>query len=244
MNNNILNNKFFVVFLLFLIITFSFVSNCFAYTEISPLNDKYTFFMPDNISKQILSIKDKIPELGNNDYYYYISTSFFYKRTYLIFFPKANVNYLYGSIQHNDSIWSYTDTGFDKNILYTFTHSSSDLTSHTLELDLDNMKKTTSSIGLNSGTAVLCTYNPDDNYFWCTTNIPFYNDKEKSNLWVNSNSSFFRISPAVEIPALETAEQVPEAMATALKMIIPVSLVLLSILLLIYLMRSLIYRSL
>lgn len=80
---------------------------------------------------------------------------------------------------------------------------------------------------------------PSENYwyFLCYTNADICDE---------SGTVFFHQAPvtAVEIPALETAEQIPEAMATALKMIIPVSLALLSILLLIYLMRRLICRSL
>ena len=69
------------------------------------------------------------------------------------------------------------------------------------------------------------------------------------NIVVYSNNEkeiFFQGAPvtAVEIPALETAEQIPEAMSTALKMIIPVSLTVLSVVLGIYLVRRLIYQAL
>lgn len=78
-----------------------------------------------------------------------------------------------------------------------------------------------------------------DGWFYSTVDI--YKD--------NSDEIFFQKTPvttpaAVEIPALEKVEQIPEAITTTLKMIIPVSLVVLSVILLIYLMRRLIYRSL
>ena len=55
---------------------------------------------------------------------------------------------------------------------------------------------------------------------------------------------FFQKTPVAVIPALEEVEQIPEAMATVLKLIIPVSLIVLSAVLLIYLVRSRIYRAL
>lgn len=48
----------------------------------------------------------------------------------------------------------------------------------------------------------------------------------------------------VEIPALETVEQIPEMIVTTLKLIIPVGLVVLSVVLVIYLARRVIYQSL
>lgn len=50
------------------------------------------------------------------------------------------------------------------------------------------------------------------------------------------------IPETVEIPAVETVEQIPVAMVETLKMIIPVGLVVLSVVLLIYLTRQLICR--
>lgn len=48
----------------------------------------------------------------------------------------------------------------------------------------------------------------------------------------------------VEIPAVETVEQIPEMIVTTLKLIIPVGLVVLSVVLVIYLVRRVIYQSL
>lgn len=78
-----------------------------------------------------------------------------------------------------------------------------------------------------------------DGWFYSTVDI--YNK--------NSEEIFFQKTPvttpaAVEIPALEKVEQIPEAITTTLKLIIPVSLIVLSIFFVIYLMRRLIYRSL
>ena len=68
----------------------------------------------------------------------------------------------------------------------------------------------------------------------------------------NSSELFFLITPmpeipetipeTVEIPAVETVEQIPTAMVETMKMIIPVGLVVLSVVLLIYLTRRLIYH--
>lgn len=65
----------------------------------------------------------------------------------------------------------------------------------------------------------------------------------------NGVDLFFPLTPVplktlgVEIPALETAEQIPEAIATTLKIIIPVGLIVLSIGLVIYIIRRVIYLT-
>lgn len=74
------------------------------------------------------------------------------------------------------------------------------------------------------------------NKIYMFTNVTVYTDSSCSKVF------FYQPVQVVTIPALETAEQVPEAMRTALKMIIPVGLIVLSMVLLIYLIKSVISR--
>lgn len=197
-----MKNKIFISSFIFILIIFALTSNIFAYSVTSPHNSDYTFFMPESVAEQIRSIKDNIPELSDDNYYYYLSTSFYYKRTYLVFFQKSDVNYIYGEIKYNDSIWAYTDTAYENNITYTFEHSSSDLENHTLVLNLDSVVNKTQDIGSGTHNALLSTYNPDDNYIWCVTNIPFYTDTNKTSLWVNAYNDFFFKAPVTEQPEI------------------------------------------
>lgn len=77
-------------------------------------------------------------------------------------------------------------------------------------------------------------------------NIPVssYNSGLYAGTLYNTDGTiFFPKTPlTVEIPAVETVEQIPTAITETLKMIIPVGLVVLSVVLLIYLTRRLIYR--
>lgn len=190
MNNNILNNKFFVAFLLFLIITFSFVSNCFANIVVNddsnfpdlPLdysNSKYVI-LKDNTNTWLLIFDD----LLENPYVENDNISFKNK--------SGSLGNVIGYLLKNNT-WNYNfkTTAVSRVSTFTFIYSN-----------IDVMKGS------------------------------------------NSNEIFFQKTPvtAVEIPALETAEQIPEAMATALKIIIPVGLAILVIGLIIYLIKCVIYR--
>ena len=190
MNNNILNNKFFVVFLLFLIITFSFVSNCFANIVVNdnssvpdlPLdysNSKYVI-LKDNTNTWLLIFDD----LLENPYVENDNISFKNK--------SGSLGNVIGYLLKNNT-WNYNfkTTAVSRVSTFSFIYSN-----------IDVMKGS------------------------------------------NSNEIFFQKTPvtAVEIPALETAEQIPEAMATALKIIIPVGLAILVIGLIIYLIKCVIYR--
>lgn len=190
MNNNILNNKFFVVFLLFLIITFSFVSNCFANIVV---NDNSSF-----------------PDL-----------------------PLDYSNYKYVILKDNTNTWLLI---FDDLLENPY-----------VENDNISFKNKSGSLGNVIGYLLK---NNTWNYNFKTTAVSRVSTFSfiYSNIDVmkgsNSNEIFFQKTPvtAVEIPALETAEQIPEAMATALKIIIPVGLAILVIGLIIYLIKCVIYR--
>lgn len=82
-----------------------------------------------------------------------------------------------------------------------------------------------------------CDYIPASTVIYSTKDIYWYND----------NTLFFPLTPVplktlgVEIPALETAEQIPQAIATTLKILIPIGLVVLGIGLTIFLIKRVIY---
>lgn len=190
MNNNILNNKFFVVFLLFLIITFSFVSNCFANIVV---NDDSSF--PD------------LPLDYSNSKYVILKDN---TNTWLLIFDDLLEN----PYVENDNISFKNKSGSLGNVI-----------GYLLKNNTWNYNFKTTAVSRVSTFTFICS------------NI----DVMKGS---NSNEIFFQKTPvtAVEIPALETAEQIPEAMATALKIIIPVGLAILVIGLIIYLIKCVIYR--
>lgn len=190
MNNNILNNKFFVVFLLFLIITFSFVSNCFANIVV---NDNSSF--PD------------LPLDYSNSKYVILKDN---TNTWLLIFDDLLEN----PYVENDNISFKNKSGSLGNVI-----------GYLLKNNTWNYNFKTTAVSRVS------------TFSFIYSNI----DVMKGS---NSNEIFFQKTPvtAVEIPALETAEQIPEAMATALKIIIPVGLAILVISLIIYLIKCVIYR--
>ena len=186
MNNNILNNKFFVVFLLFLIITFSFVSNCFANIVV---NDNSSF--PD------------LPLDYSNSKYVILKDN---TNTWLLIFDDLLEN----PYVENDNISFKNKSGSLGNVI-----------GYLLKNNTWNYNFKTTAVSRVS------------TFSFIYSNI----DVMKGS---NSNEIFFQKTPvtAVEIPALETAEQIPEAMATALKIIIPVGLAILVIGLIIYLINK------
>ena len=190
MNNNILNNKFFVVFLLFLIITFSFVSNCFANIVV---NDNSSF--PD------------LPLDYSNSKYVILKDN---TNTWLLIFDDLLEN----PYVENDNISFKNKSGSLGNVI-----------GYLLKNNTWNYNFKTTAVSRVS------------TFSFIYSNI----DVMKGS---NSNEIFFQKTPvtAVEIPALESAEQIPEAMATALKIIIPVGLAILGISLIIYLIKYVIYR--
>ena len=190
MNNNILNNKFFVVFLLFLIITFSFVSNCFANIVV---NDNSSF--PD------------LPLDYSNSKYVILKDN---TNTWLLIFDDLLEN----PYVENDNISFKNKSGSLGNVI-----------GYLLKNNTWNYNFKTTAVSRVS------------TFSFIYSNI----DVMKGS---NSNEIFFQKTPVteVEIPALETAEQIPEAMATALKIIIPVGLAILVIGLIIYLIKCVIYR--
>ena len=190
MNNNILNNKFFVVFLLFLIITFSFVSNCFANIVV---NDNSSF--PD------------LPLDYSNSKYVILKDN---TNTWLLIFDDLLEN----PYVENDNISFKNKSGSLGNVI-----------GYLLKNNTWNYNFKTTAVSRVSTFSFIYSYI----------------DVMKGS---NSNEIFFQKTPvtAVEIPALETAEQIPEAMATALKIIIPVGLAILVISLIIYLIKCVIYR--
>lgn len=190
MINNILNNKFFVVFLLFLIITFSFVSNCFANIVV---NDNSSF--PD------------LPLDYSNSKYVILKDN---TNTWLLIFDDLSEN----PYVENDNISFKNKSGSLGNVI-----------GYLLKNNTWNYNFKTTAVSRVS------------TFSFIYSNI----DVMKGS---NSNEIFFQKTPvtAVEIPALETAEQIPEAMATALKIIIPVGLAILVIGLIIYLIKCVIYR--
>ena len=190
MNNNILYNKFFVAFLLFLIITFSFVSNCFANIVV---NDNSSF--PD------------LPLDYSNSKYVILKDN---TNTWLLIFDDLLEN----PYVENDNISFKNKSGSLGNVI-----------GYLLKNNTWNYNFKTTAVSRVS------------TFSFIYSNI----DVMKGS---NSNEIFFQKTPvtAVEIPALETAEQIPEAMATALKIIIPVGLAILVIGLIIYLIKCVIYR--
>lgn len=75
----------------------------------------------------------------------------------------------------------------------------------------------------------------------CDSNI-FYLDKGK--FYTSSGEVFFQVPvTAVVIPSLETAEQIPQAIAKTLKILIPIGLIVLSVGLGIYLIKRVIYLT-
>ena len=190
MNNNILYNKFFVAFLLFLIITFSFVSNCFANIVV---NDNSSF--PD------------LPLDYSNSKYVILKDN---TNTWLLIFDDLLEN----PYVENDNISFKNKSGSLGNVI-----------GYLLKNNTWNYNFKTTAVSRVSTFTFICS------------NI----DVMKGS---NSNEIFFQKTPvtAVEIPALESAEQIPEAMATALKIIIPVGLAILVIGLIIYLIKCVIYR--
>ena len=190
MNNNILYNKFFVAFLLFLIITFSFVSNCFANIVV---NDDSSF--PD------------LPLDYSNSKYVILKDN---TNTWLLIFDDLLEN----PYVENDNISFKNKSGSLGNVI-----------GYLLKNNTWNYNFKTTAVSRVS------------TFSFIYSNI----DVMKGS---NSNEIFFQKTPvtAVEIPALESAEQIPEAMATALKIIIPVGLAILVIGLIIYLIKCVIYR--
>ena len=190
MNNNILYNKFFVAFLLFLIITFSFVSNCFANIVV---NDDSSF--PD------------LPLDYSNSKYVILKDN---TNTWLLIFDVLLEN----PYVENDNISFKNKSGSLGNVI-----------GYLLKNNTWNYNFKTTAVSRVS------------TFSFIYSNI----DVMKGS---NSNEIFFQKTPvtAVEIPALESAEQIPEAMATALKIIIPVGLAILGIGLIIYLIKYVIYR--
>ena len=190
MNNNILYNKFFVAFLLFLIITFSFVSNCFANIVV---NDDSSF--PD------------LPLDYSNSKYVILKDN---TNTWLLIFDDLLEN----PYVENDNISFKNKSGSLGNVI-----------GYLLKNNTWNYNFKTTAVSRVS------------TFSFIYSNI----DVMKGS---NSNEIFFQKTPvtAVEIPALESAEQIPEAMATALKIIIPVGLAILGIGLIIYLIKCVIYR--
>lgn len=136
-----------------------------------------------------------------------------------------------------DGVWVNVNGNGIGNSFRTSYDSSTPITLQTYRY-LDN---TWSHIGTNVGT---------HGYFSeaiCYTDDIFNTD---GTLFVSGMRSFFHQPPVteqpemVEIPALETVEQIPETIVKTLKLIIPVGLVVLSIFFVIYLVRRLIYQSL
>lgn len=198
-----------------------------AYSATSSYDNKYTFFMVDNIKDQILSIENEIPELFNDDYYYLISTSFYNNFTRLIFFPKNCISYIYGDIKNNDSIWAITNASGNC-IVYSFGHNSKNLNNHTLELNLsfNKFEADYSVFKSYSPDDIVFTYNPNDNYFWAIGNIPIYVDAERQALWLEPVDNFFLKAPVTGTlaPILERVEMMEPIVTTisgTLKLLIP-----------------------
>lgn len=85
-------------------------------------------------------------------------------------------------------------------------------------------------------------YNNDTQTNYCVTNIDCFRCTYVDiYLGIGKTEVFINPVQGVVIPALETAEQVPEAMGTTLKILIPVGLVVLAIGLIIYLIKRVIY---
>lgn len=81
------------------------------------------------------------------------------------------------------------------------------------------------------------------NILYCSSDV--YNNGTTDVLISKKKFPVVEVIPeTVVIPAVETVEQIPMAMTETLTMIIPVGLVVLSVVLLIYLTRRLIYQSL
>lgn len=226
MNNNILNNKFFVAFLLFLIITFSFISTS-------------VFASSDNINFKYNDKDYSLPMFSRSNYdsntdvliFGYNHKSDF--KNFCFVYVKNAKTYINQGYQFICSVNS--DGGFSKFYAY---RSSDDVTTSNFNYYCLRYTNNVENPWSNWGDCL----NEYSDTLWSKFDII----RSDTDLCGDDGKVFFQRTPvtAVEIPALETAKQVPEAMATALKMIIPIGLVVLSILLLIYLMRRLIYRSL
>ena len=95
-----------------------------------------------------------------------------------------------------------------------------------------------------------CGTTSDNTYNFYLKNLSLYTDADKSGFFFKAPLTETpeipetpeTIPETVEIPKLETVEQIPETIITTLKLIIPVGLVILSTVLVIYLLRRLIFR--
>lgn len=91
-----------------------------------------------------------------------------------------------------------------------------------------------------------CGTTSDNTYNFYLKNLSLATDANKSGFFFKTplTETPETIPATVEIPKLETVEQIPETIITTLKLIIPVGLVILSMVLVIYLVRYEIYRFL
>lgn len=190
-----MRNKKVIVFLLVAIILLIFSVNCFAASDFKEEKDGYTFYMPSNVGEVLSTIIKQYPEYSLDNYYYSVGASFFFKKLNVVFYPKDDVNYIFGDITNGDSIWFYTDTRANTTVWFECDLSSVDSANHSFNVITSTITKKDSAVGTDSSHAILTTYNPDDKYVYYVGNIPTYQG-DRTTKWVNENSSFFLAPPA------------------------------------------------
>ena len=217
---NIFNNKLFIIFSLFIILTFSMFSSCFADNNIPTHYEIYDEHLSTNVN---FDVPDSYFNTYSNYFFTYLQEGPY--SYYLFCFSNSNLGYIeyspnsyYLTCENisstNPVAWYRID--FDSRV-----SSSSSYYQQTLSSTIINNSTSIDGISFN----------------FLSANSNVYN--------FTTNEVVFQGAPqggAYKIPTLTQVEEIPQVMEGVLQILIPIGLILLSIGLVILVTRYLIYR--
>ena len=237
-----MKNKIIPILSIFIILTFMITSNVFAFnTEPITTSDgsiTYVMYLPDHVYNFLINAN----EYNSGDYNYFVGVE--NQQCHVYFIPKTV----------EATIWLTSSLGACSMYNASFSSSNPNMIAYDLrEHDTSYVSSAYSPSNITKACGFYTGREITNNTCWMYTNISVYKD--------SSLTDFFFKAPVVEIPtetpveipeetpvatipALETVEQIPEAMTTTLQVVIPVGLAILGIGLLIYLIKRVIYSHL
>lgn len=225
-----MKNKILTINIIFILISLIFINNSFAYTATEDI--VYTEPTNSYLSTAITELQKTYPE---EEFYYVYGYSYGPRCFYLTFFEKH-----YLKIKPYLLEPTYT---FQNNDYYAIKVSNDKTTvSASVYKVFDSSYSLDGNYTYEDCVPAFTMYSNSTEPVEFTANFNVYTNSSGTDFFFNSPVTEPEIPETVEIPAVETVEQIPTAMVETMKMIIPVGLVVLSVVLLIYLTRRLIYR--
>ena len=217
-------NKIFIIFFVLLgFILFFNINNVFA-------AGTYENVVVSSFPEDILNALEDIEYYNSTDYYYYLRYSA--NKTYVNFIEKSQCTDFY-------AYFGFDFRNSDNLYVSAIYYGSSTPFTEITYLYNSGSKSFEFLASPNNITSTYVYIDPYDiNSIYFNSNFNVYTDNTLSTIFFQSPVTEIQ---GVTIPALETAEQIPQAIATTLKILIPVGLIVLSSGLVVYLIKRVIY---